>query len=208
MKSRADCVRYRGSVWRISNSSAAMIKAKAGGKHMVNGSRKRRCLGRQEFHSRLLSLPFLFAASLLFLATPLAAQHSHGVLTPGVTFPTDDSVLDESPQMIMMSFRVDVTLLKLALYSAEGDWINIGFAYDPNRMADSFAYPLGFELPDSEYYIARWSVTDGKRGLLNGEFKFSIGDDAIPPSEVIASKVSDAVESLPSTGSYRIVPKD
>ena len=86
--------------------------------------------------------------------------------------------------------------------------LNIGFAYDPNRMADSFAYPLGFELPDSEYYIARWSVTDGKRGLLNGEFKFSIGDDAIPPSEVIASKVSDAVESLPSTGSYRVVPKD
>ena len=151
-----------------------------------------------------LRVLLLYALALPF--TLVHAQHSHGVLTPGVTFPTDDSVLAESPQMIMMSFRVDVTLLKLALYSAEGDWINIGFVYDPQRMADSFAYPLGFDLPPSEYYIARWSVTDGKRGLLNGQFRFSFGDDAIPPSEVIASQVSDAVESLPSTGSYRVVP--
>ena len=160
--------------------------------------------------SRWTALSFFAALACLTIHLPnhAVAQHSHGVLTPGVTFPTDDSVLDESPQMIMMSFRVDVTLLKLALYTAEGQWINIGFSYDPNRMADSFAYPLGFELPDSEYYIARWSVTDGKRGLLNGEFKFSIGDEAIRPSEIIASKVSDAVESLPSTGSYRVVPKE
>ena len=160
--------------------------------------------------SRWTALSFFAALACLTIQLPnhAVAQHSHGVLTPGVTFPTDDSVLDESPQMIMMSFRVDVTLLKLALYTAEGQWINIGFSYDPNRMADSFAYPLGFELPDSEYYIARWSVTDGKRGLLNGEFKFSIGDEAIRPSEIIASKVSDAVESLPSTGSYRVVPKE
>jgi hypothetical protein len=160
--------------------------------------------------SRWTALSFFAAFACLTIQLPnhAVAQHSHGVLTPGVTFPTDDSVLDESPQMIMMSFRVDVTLLKLALYTAEGQWINIGFSYDPNRMADSFAYPLGFELPNSEYYIARWSVTDGKRGLLNGEFKFSIGDEAIRPSEIIASKVSDAVESLPSTGSYRVVPKE
>jgi hypothetical protein len=160
--------------------------------------------------SRWTALSFFAAFACLTIQLPnhAMAQHSHGVLTPGVTFPTDDSVLDELPQVIMMSFRVDVTLLKLALYTAEGQWINIGFGYDPNRMADSFAYPLGFELPESEYYIARWSVTDGKRGLLNGEFKFSIGDEAIRPSEIIAGKVSDAVESLPSTGSYRVVPKE
>ncbi len=164
----------------------------------------------RDSRSRWTALSFLAAFACLALqpSNHAVAQHSHGVLTPGVTFPTDDSVLNESPQMIMMSFRVAVTLLKLALYTAEGQWINIGFSYDPTRMADSFAYPLGFELPDSEYYIARWSVTDGKRGLLNGEFKFSIGDEAIPPSEIIASKVSDAVESLPSTGSYRVVPKE
>ena len=143
----------------------------------------------------------------LFGATAAYGQHSHGLLTPGVTFPTDDSVLAESPQMIMMSFRVDVTLLKLALYSAEGDWINIGFSYDPERVADSFAYPLASELPASDYYIARWSVTNGERALLNGEFRFAFGDSALPPSEIIASQTSKAVETLPATGSYRVVPE-
>lgn len=154
----------------------------------------------------LYSATLLACFCLSLTPTKGFAQHSHGVLTPGVTFPTDDSVLAESPQMIMMSFRVDVTLLKLALYTAEGDWINIGFIYDPQRMDDSFAYPLGFDLPASDYYIARWSVTDGQRGLLNGEFRFAVGDEAIPPSEVIANQTSDAVEILPSTGSYRVVP--
>jgi len=124
--------------------------------------------------SRWTALSFFAAFACLTIQLPnhAVAQHSHGVLTPGVTFPTDDSVLDESPQMIMMSFRVDVTLLKLALYTAEGQWINIGFSYDPNRMADSFAYPLGFELPDSEYYIARWSVTDESAAYLMANLNF------------------------------------
>jgi hypothetical protein len=58
-------------------------------------------------------------------------------------------------------------------------------------------------LPPSDFYIARWSVTDGKGKLLNGEFKFAFGDDAIPPSETISTRVSDLEEVLPSTGSYR-----
>lgn len=139
---------------------------------------------------------------LLSSATTLA-QHSHGVLTPGVTFPPDDSVLTEPPQMITMSFRVDVRLLKLALYTAEDEWINIDFQYDPSRFSHSFVLPIPGELPKSEYYIARWSVTDDRRGLVNGEFTFAFGSGAIPPSETIASKVSDRVEVLPSTGSYR-----
>ncbi|MDB3898958.1 hypothetical protein N9329_06015, partial [Gammaproteobacteria bacterium] len=102
---------------------------------------------------------------LLSSATTLA-QHSHGVLTPGVTFPPDDSVLTEPPQMITMSFRVDVRLLKLALYTAEDEWINIDFQYDPSRFSHSFVLPIPGELPKSEYYIARWSVTDDRRGLV------------------------------------------
>ncbi len=139
------------------------------------------------------------------LALPLnsSAQHSHGILTPGVTFPQDDAVLNTPPQMITMSFRVDVKLLKLALYTAEEEWINIGFTYEPERLNHNFVLPLPFELPASEYYIARWSVTDERRRLLSGEFKFAFGDDAIPPSETIESRVSDLVENLPATGSYR-----
>ena len=102
-----------------------------------------------------------------------------------------------------MSFRVDVRLLKLALYTAEEEWINIGFKYDPSRKNNSFVLPIPFELPSSDYYIARWSVTDDIRGLVNGEFKFAFGPGAIPPSEMMESQVSDLEEVLPSTGSYR-----
>ena len=105
--------------------------------------------------------------------------------------------------MITMSFRVDVRLLKLALYTSDEEWIDIAFKYDPNRKNNNFVLPIPVTLPLSEYYIARWSVTDDIRGLVNGEFKFAFGDDAIPPSETIAAKVSNRVEILPSTGSYR-----
>ena len=146
----------------------------------------------------------LFGALLFLLVSSTSlAQHTHGILTPGVTFPPDDAVLTEPPQMITMSFRVDVRLLKLALYTADDEWISINFQYDPSRLSHSFVLPIPDELPESEYYTARWSVTDGRRGLVNGEFKFAFGDGAIPPSETIASRVSDRVEVLPSTGSYR-----
>lgn len=144
-------------------------------------------------------------AILVSLLVPVQAlaQHSHGVLTPGVTFPQDDAVLRDAPRMITMSFRVDVKLLKLALYTADDQWINIGFVYEPERADRSFVYQIPNELPESDYYVARWSVTDGVRGLLNGEFKFAYGDGAIPPSETIEAALGDRVENLPSTGAYR-----
>ena len=149
-------------------------------------------------------LKFIIFTLFLLVAPIIAqAQHSHGILTPGVTFPQDDAVLIDPPKMVTMSFRVDVRLLKLALYTAEEEWINIGFKYDPIRKNNSFVLPIPFELPSSDYYIARWSVTDDIRGLVNGEFKFAFGPGAIPPSEKIESQVSDLEEVLPSTGSYR-----
>ncbi len=149
---------------------------------------------------RILSCILLLAGS----AAGALAQHSHGVLTPGVTFPPDDSVLSDPPRMITMSFRIDVRLLKLALYTSDEEWIDIGFAYDPQRAGQSFVYPIPFELPPAEYYIARWSVTDDqRRRLLNGEFKFAFGDGAVPPSEFIDNQVSELEEVLPDTGAYR-----
>ncbi len=140
----------------------------------------------------------------VLLCSQAVGQHSHGILTPGVTFPQDDAVLFDPPRMITMSFRVDVRLLKLALYTAEEEWIDIGFTYQPDQMDSSFVYPIPFELPDSEFYVARWSVTDDRRGLMNGEFRFAFGPDAIAPSETIANRVSDRIEVLPSTGAYRL----
>ena len=97
---------------------------------------------------RKVSLLVLGALLGLLSSTNSLAQHSHGVLTPGVTFPPDDSVLTEPPQMITMSFRVDVRLLKLALYTAEDEWINIDFQYDPSRFSHSFVLPIPGELPN------------------------------------------------------------
>ena len=144
----------------------------------------------------------MFCLFALF-ASLATAQHTHGILTPGVTFPKDDSVLTDPPRMITMSFRVDVRLLKLALYSAEGKWINIGFTYDPNRLNNNFVLPIPEALPPSAYYIAQWSVTDDRRGLVNGEFKFAFGPGAIPPSETIELQSEGKMEVLPDTGSYR-----
>jgi len=131
------------------------------------------------------------------------AQHSHGVLSPSVTFPQDDSVLTEEPKMLTMSFRVDVRLLKLTLYTDNGEWINIDFSYDPSRVNHNFVFPMPSEFPEASYFIARWSVVDERQRFLNGEFTFSFGPGAIPPSETIeASYRSIEEENLPSTGAY------
>ena len=146
----------------------------------------------------------LLAVIAMVCVAPLAlAQHSHGVLTPSVTFPQDDAVLREAPRMITMSFRVDVRMLKLALYTDQGDWVNIGFIYDHERMDNNYVYPIPGELPEAEYYVARWSVVDERQRFLQGEFYFSFGPGAVPPSETIEAGYSDpSEENLPSTGAY------
>ncbi len=148
----------------------------------------------------------------LIVGTPGSAQHSHGVLSPSVTFPQDDAVLRDPPQMIAMSFRVDVQLLKLTLWTDKGEWINIGFIYVPDKYDDNYVTQLPESLPESEYYVAEWSVVDDSQRFLQGEFRFSFGPDALPPSEIIeASYTYDAEENLPSTGAYArppIVPRE
>ncbi|MGI9249970.1 MAG: copper resistance protein CopC [Pseudohongiellaceae bacterium] len=119
-----------------------------------------------------------------------------------MTFPQDDAVLINPPQNITMSFRVDVRLLKLALYTDDGQWIDIGFRYEPERFTTGFVYPLG-DLPMATYYVTRWAVADENGRLLSGEFRFAFGAGAIPPSETIAAQISDEEEVLPDTGSYR-----
>ena len=139
----------------------------------------------------------------LAYSLPSDAQHSHGVLSPSVTFPQDDAVLTEAPKMITMSFRVDVRLLKLTLYTDTGKSVDIGFGYDPGRVNHNFVLPIPNELPPATYYIARWSVVDERQRFLNGQFYFSFGPGAIPASESIeASYGNPEDENLPATGSY------
>ncbi|MEX2130888.1 MAG: copper resistance protein CopC [Pseudohongiellaceae bacterium] len=137
-----------------------------------------------------------------FFSCELSAQHGHGVLSPSVTFPQDDAVLLEAPELLAMSFRLDVRLLKLALYTDDGDWIDIDFRYDSSRSDNSYVLPLP-ALPEAVYYVAQWSVVDERQRFLSGEFRFTYGPGAIPPSETIEAGYRDvAEENLPSTGSY------
>ena len=139
----------------------------------------------------------------MLLSASAHAQHSHGILTPPGPRRREDAGIIDPPKKRTISCRVDVRLLKLDVYTAEEKWINIGFQYDPSRHGHSFVYLIPFELPASDYYIARWAVTDERRRLINGEFKFAFGAGALPPSEIIAARVSDLEEVLPATGSYR-----
>ena len=127
----------------------------------------------------------------------LAAQHSHGVtsLTPSVTFPKDDAVLLEQPQMLVISFQVDVQLLKLALYTDKGDWIDLGFQWDPSQSDHNFVFPIPTELPAADYYEAEWSVVDENQRFMKGSFNFAFGPDAMVPSERIEAALNRREDS-------------
>ncbi|HTE40395.1 MAG TPA: copper resistance protein CopC [Steroidobacteraceae bacterium] len=118
--------------------------------------------------------------------TPVYAQHAHEAAAPllGLTSPKDDSVLATVPPVVVLSFRSDVRLLKLRLLSAARRNIDIGFYYDPARVRNNFVWSLP-PLTQSSYYIVAWSVVDDTNQLVDGEFRFAVGADALPPSEFI-----------------------
>jgi len=122
----------------------------------------------------------------LLVSASTLAQHAHEAGPPllGVTSPKDDSVLSRVPPVVVLRFRSGVRLLKLRLLSAGRQHIDIGFAYDPNRIDNNFVWRLP-ELPASSYYIITWSVVDEDNQLVEGEFNFAVGDDAMLPSEFI-----------------------
>lgn len=140
---------------------------------MTNAGRRMRCA------SLLLLLSLCGAA-------PASAQHAHEAGLPflGLTSPKDDSVLATQPPVVVISFRSNVRLLKLRLLSAARRNIDIGFHYDPARVRNNFVWSLP-PLTKSSYYIVAWSVVDETDRLVEGEFRFAVGVDALSPSEFI-----------------------
>jgi methionine-rich copper-binding protein CopC len=124
--------------------------------------------------------------ALLLCCAPAVAQHAHEMGPPllGLTSPKDDRVLASAPSVIVLSFRSNVRLLKLRLLSAARRNIDIGFSYDPTRIHNNFTWTLP-PLPKSSYYIVAWAVVDETDQLVDGEFRFAVGSDALPPSEFI-----------------------
>jgi methionine-rich copper-binding protein CopC len=137
--------------------------------------------------TRTARLPGWVCLSLLLCShVPANAQHAHdaGPSLLGVTSPKDDSVLATAPPVVVLSFRSDVRLLKLRLLSASRHNIDIGFAYDPARVKNNFVWKLP-PLPKSSYFILAWAVADDTEQLVDGELRFAVGPDALPPSEFI-----------------------
>lgn len=125
-------------------------------------------------------------AVLLWIGAPAGAQHAHDAGPPllGLTSPKDDSVLAAVPPDVVLSFRSEVRVLKLRLLSAARRNIDIGFFYDPDRVRNNIVWSLP-PLPKSSYYIFAWAVVDESGQLVEGEIRFAVGVEALPPSEFI-----------------------
>lgn len=126
--------------------------------------------------------------SFLLLTIPAAAQHSiHGPRYTGDleanTVPVENAVLPAAPDHLILRFNSAVRLVKLTLYDAERNFININFRYD-TRSDRVFIHPLP-ELSASDYYRAEWAVLDTDEQLVQGRFHFAFGSDARPPSDFI-----------------------
>jgi len=117
---------------------------------------------------------------------PLAvAQHEmHGMSTPSdlevLTMPANDEVLAAAPSSVMLHFQSEVTLVKLVVKNAAGDFVDVGFRYQPSAgMHYMQAVPA---LQPADYYVVEWAVLDSDDKLVKGNFYFSFGADARPAS--------------------------
>ena len=114
------------------------------------------------------------------------AQHAMHDMNAGdgelalATMPADDAVLASQPDRLMLDFGPEVRLVKLAVRTPDSELLDIGFRYSP-RANDEFSQPLP-ELQAADYYRVEWAVLDTNEALVKGNFHFSVGPDARPPS--------------------------
>ena len=151
-----------------------MAKVTASFELMITTCRQRRG------HLRLPA--FLLA---LFLSPLLQAQHAmHGMDSSGelsvATMPANNEVLATAPQSIMLQFESDMRLVKLVVKDSEGEFVDIGFRYRP--LAGMHFMQEVPALAEADYYRVEWAVLDADGKLIKGNFHFSFGKDARPPS--------------------------
>lgn len=132
---------------------------------------------------RLLLLALLPGGLLVSGANAQHAMHSMGGGDSELiqeTMPGDDAVMATQPDMLMLHFGPMVRLVKLAVRTSESDLLDIGFRYNP-RAGHEFTQPLP-ELQAADYYTVEWAVLDNQESLVKGNFHFSVGPNARPPS--------------------------
>jgi len=134
-------------------------------------------------HAKLAGLGLLLLSLLASAAHGQHAMHNMGGGDNelGVqTMPGDDAVMATQPDMLMLQFGPMVRLVKLAIRTSDSDLLDIGFRYNP-RAGHEFTQRLP-ELQAADYYTVEWAVLDQEETLVKGNFHFSVGPNARPPS--------------------------
>ena len=96
------------------------------------------------------------------------------------TMPPDDAALASQPESLMLHFGPEVRLVKLAVKDPESSLVDIGFRYNPDP-GNHFMQSLP-DLEPADFYTVEWAVIDPMGTLTRGNFHFSFGADARPPS--------------------------
>jgi len=155
-------------------------------------------------------LTILSALSIAVLALTWSmqaqSQHAmHGMSDMGdvsvVTMPANDAVLANSPDHVMLEFEDEITLVKLALKDPAGKLIDINFRFDPTP-GKQFMHMLP-ELEQIDFYNVEWAFLDAEGMLVKGNFYFSFGEDAQPPSQYLEQMEMDM--NMPMAPDYRLL---
>ena len=121
------------------------------------------------------------------MSTAALAQHQMHNMSPDVegvvTMPENNAVLAAAPDSVMLHFEADMRLVKLVLKDADANFVDIGFRYRPVA-AMHFMHDLP-ALDQADYYTVEWAVLDAEGMLVKGNFYFSFGDNAMPPSHYL-----------------------
>jgi len=118
-----------------------------------------------------------------------------------VTMPANDAVLANSPDHVMLEFEDEITLVKLALKDPAGKLIDINFRFDPTP-GKQFMHMLP-ELEQIDFYNVEWAFLDAEGMLVKGNFYFSFGEDAQPPSQYLEQMEMDM--NMPMAPDYRLL---
>lgn len=122
--------------------------------------------------------------ALLFSSAAQAQHEMHNMSGQGnvqvTTMPENNEVLAAAPDSVMLHLQSPMRLVKLVLKDSARDFIDIGFRYQPSTGVH-FMQALP-PLPQADYYTVEWALLDATGALIKGNFFFSFGSDARPPS--------------------------
>lgn len=155
-----------------------------------------------------LSILSVLSIAVISLSWSIQArsQHAmHGMSDMGndsvVTMPANDAVLASSPDHVMLEFESSVTLVKLALKDPAGKLIDINFRFDPTPGMHFMHMMPALEAID--FYNVEWAYLDAEGVLVKGNFYFSFGEDAQPPSHYLEQMEMDM--NMPMAPDYRLL---